>query len=298
METNSATQSGSGGVGAGGIDERAWIENQVLAHELTAARQRLELARENGSPESRLRRLERDVDRAGEAIYLGNRGLARKIAGRYARRAGDADDLYQVADEALWGAIQTWEPTASPLASWAYRRIDKACRVHVAKTEHGLSTWSWEHRPAVLQAAQQLRDAGEQVDPVRVAEIADVTVELATLLLERQRNGADRSLDAPVGDDGTTFADLLVLEDPSSEIDSDDDLDAIDMLAELTSGLSIVDLFVWLRTHGADQAAPWPTEGLEQLLGVSAETVRRAARRADATVAAAAAEHDDILVAQ
>ncbi len=262
----------------GSVDHAAWAKNQVLADELAAAKARVAEAERAGAGPLALRRSRRSVDAAAERLYVENRGIARRAARSYLGRSHDQEELYAVADEALWKAIVGWDPARSPLANWAFRTVEKACRVHVARIEHGLTAWAWSHRPAVRDAVAVLEAAGSVVDAGVVAEMAGCTPELAMTLMRHEFHGRPRSLDAVVGDDGATLAELIDVEQDVVQIDD------IDQLAVTTSGVETAHLALWLRFHGLDGASPWTTKGLEQTFGVSDETVRRRVRAVDAHV--------------
>jgi hypothetical protein len=281
MANNAHPTSGAPRVTSDRTDTLAWERARVLSHALTEAKERLAAATASHQPESRIRRLRRKVEDCGSEIFVANRGLAGELANRYAKRANaaDTDDIRAVADEALWNAILSWDPDMSPLGSWARRMILKALNTHVARMELGMSNWSYDKRPAVLEAARRLEADRRPVTAETVAAIADVTVETADLILSARAKTL--SLDVNVGDDdgtttlGATIADAVELADVGI-------LDAAhDTIAEMTWHLDIVELFVWLRSTGVDGAEAWTSTDMESVFGVSAETVRRITRRAE-----------------
>ena len=269
----------------GEVNRDAWARNQVLADALAAARARVAEARQAGVAPSVLRRLERAENEAAERLYTSNLGIARRAAHAYLGRSRDQEELLAVADEALWKAIVSWDPSSSPLANWAFRVVEKACLVHVARAEHGLTAWAWAHRPAVRDAIAALESDGSPVTTAAVAELAGCTPELAQMLVSHEYHGRPRSLEAAAGPEGTALIDLLAVESDGIQIDD------LDQMASATGDLPAGDLAMWIRFHGLDGAPAWTTKSLEQMFGVSDETVRRRIKAADAHVLSAVEAH-------
>jgi DNA-directed RNA polymerase specialized sigma subunit len=258
--------------------------NAALAAEVAAAGVALTAALSDGTPRV-IRRAERRLDDAKAALYEANIGLADKWAGRF-RRDGDLQSAIEYRDaarEGLWEAISTWDPAkGGSLGTWAWPRIKKALFSQVVSNEHAMSTHAFQYRPRVIAAVEQLRTDGVEVTDEAIARLAEVPVSMVARIRQADAAGSALRLDAPAGrdNDGSALADILVIEEPEHI----EDLYDLEDLRRLTAGISLVEVWVGLRYHGADGGPPETLAGIGATLGRSREMARKAYNRFQAAL--------------
>jgi RNA polymerase sigma-B factor len=178
-------------------------------------------ARRDRGDRELLARYHRTRDRRDrDAIVERFMPLARRLAGRYNRRADSLDDLTQVAALALVKAVDRFDPTRGiAFSSYAVPTI-------VGEIKRHFRDHSWAVRPprALAERALRVEAAGRQfaVEHHRAPTVAelcdrtDLTEEEVLDALHAARAANASSLDAPVSksDDGTSsLADRMGADD-------------------------------------------------------------------------------------
>lgn len=213
-----------------------------------------------------------------------NYGLAAALAHQVRRLDGStsSDDYTHDALVGMLTAFHRWDPDRSRFSVFAHYFMKDTLKRGLRSEEfHGLSVGDVEARPTVIAAEQRLtRMLGRRPSDAEVAAASGQS----EALVGRVRRARPVSLDAPVGDDGGTVADLLPAQaDVSVPADLSDP-----QLADLTVDLTARELFVLLRVQGLDGAPPQNYVELADDTGLGRMSVSAAHKQALAKVAARA----------
>lgn len=176
---------------------------------------------------------QRDADGAlAEEILVRCDRLIRNRVQRMLRPDAPFDDLYQVARIAVFRAIDRWRPDGgASFLTFATRTADGALKRHFRD-----SMWDVHvARPAknlALRVSTFTRyfetDHGRSPTPEELADFAGLTVDEVHQGIQAGRAYRIDSIDAPLGEDGPTVADVLVNDSNGPEPD---------MLMDLYAGI-------------------------------------------------------------
>lgn len=158
------------------------------------------------------RRAKAEADNALAALHSENQRLVAYVCRPF---HSDDDrqayrDYLEAGSLALFEAILSWDPAKAKLGYWSTKHVRKAVFKEVARREHRLSRHAFAVRKEVHAAVKVLRERLDR-SPTNeeVSEESGLPIGVVSRIREADTRGADPSLDAPIGDDGLTLADVL-----------------------------------------------------------------------------------------
>jgi RNA polymerase primary sigma factor len=218
-----------------------------------------------------------DGDRASEELYLCNVRLVISIASKYQNRGMELEDLVQEGLIGLHRAVEKFDWTRgfkfSTYATWWIRQAvtralaDKArlirIPVHMVETIHAVRRGHWRlsqelgREPTTDELAERL-----QMEPERLSEI----------------QGFDRrfvSLDRPIGDGGTTLADLVSPYEPANPEESAEKALLTEAIEEMLEQLTDRERRIVRLRFGLDDGQVHTLEEVGKEFGVTRERIRQ-----------------------
>jgi len=229
------------------------------------------------SQKTRLRRLEYELEKVTSQIFDLNFGLVRNYVKRFTQNAShdDVQDFEGAGALGMMKAIDSYDPSRGPFASWAYKPILREVHRAVRDADHSnINPTDFDSRPKILAAMRELQDGNESFrpDPKDIAAKAGVTVDQVNRIVNAPRLD---SMSAQVGDGTSTLADLIEDKDYSVE---DKVIASMTMSDIDTYGLSQLDereLYVIVRRMGLDGEPRQRLSSIGEQLSLSREAVRQ-----------------------
>jgi DNA-directed RNA polymerase sigma subunit (sigma70/sigma32) len=260
--------------------------NRELYDQRVAAEAKLAEAEASGN-----RIAARAARAASEAALAALHSENQRLVARVCRPFRSDDDRQAYRDYldagslALLEAIYSWDPDKGQLGYWSTKHIRKAVFTEVARREHRLSRHAFAVRQQVHASSVALRDQlGRWPTNAEVAEDSGLPLGVVSRIREADTRGADPSLDAPIGDDGLTLADVLHDDDdaPGAPLEFD-----LDRLSELTAHVPLAAVWCGLRYHGLNGTWCENYAAIGAGLGVSREPPRKLVAKFDEGMRAA-----------
>jgi RNA polymerase sigma factor (sigma-70 family) len=226
---------------------------------------------------TRLRRLEYELEKVTEQIVDLNLGLVRNYVKRFTQNAShdDVQDFEGAGALGMMKAIDSYDPSRGPFASWAYKPILREVHRAVRDADHSnINPTDFDSRPKIFIAMRELQNGNESFhpNPKDIAAKAGVTVDQVNRIINAPRLD---SMSAQVGDGTSTLADLIEDKDYSVE---DKVITSMTLSDIDTYGLSQLDdreLYVIARRMGLDGEPRQRLSSIGEQLGSSCEAVRQ-----------------------
>jgi len=212
---------------------------------------------------------------AQEQLILANTGLVIHLARRYMHNSADytLDDLIQEGQIGLMKAIERYDSTRGSFSTcaslWILQAIREALRSKAAMV----------HIPCYLEPTfKQLKQLEAEQPELTLSELAqqlDTTIENIACL---RALTYVKSLDIPMGDDGSTILDMLVDESTLDDIEVCEENTDIHVQAEKALAvLNEREKYIIRLRYGlnADDGAASTLTAISLKLGISKERVRQ-----------------------
>lgn len=217
------------------------------------------------------------INEPGEHLQAALFGLWKAFAGSDPELA----DGVIVGEDGKLKPTAGWDPAKGTFTTWAGNFISGEVKRSVRGSEgafNGISYHTWGQKPKVDKARRELaEELGHTPSFAQIAERAGVTVETVRAC----SNAAPKSLDATVGDGGTTLGDLVAdTTSGSGTYDVSADL-AEAHLASQAENLGTTDLMVMLLRKGIVTEAPRSVVQTADKLGIGRGHVAVALNRAE-----------------
>jgi RNA polymerase primary sigma factor/RNA polymerase nonessential primary-like sigma factor len=226
---------------------------------------------------TRLRRLEYELEKVTSQIFDLNFGLVRNYVKRFTQNAShdDVQDFEGAGALGMMKAIDSYDPSRGPFASWAYKPILREVHRAVRDADHSnINPTDFDSRPKILIAMRELQNGNESFhpDPKDIAAKAGVTVDQVNRIVNAPRLD---SMSQQVGDGTSTLADLI----EDKEYSVEDKVIASMTMSDIdTYGLSQLDdreLYVIVRRMGLDGEPRQRLSSIGEQLSLSREAVRQ-----------------------
>ena len=239
-------------------------------------------------------RIARQLDVLTGEIVQANYGLVRTQVRKYSGSAS-MDDIAEFEQAAVLGlmiAIDKFDPAKGKFGAWAYIFIQRELIQAVWRTDHSnLLLGDFEKRKRVLIVVREMEllDPDVVIDRPEVSRRSGATLEQVNRIIDAPHL---LSLNAPIGDDGTSTVADTVADDVSVEDSVISQLSLASLEQYGLPRLTSQELFVMLRREGLDGEEKQTLNDIGEMLGQSREAVRQAYKRGMAKLKHPVVLHD------